>query len=215
MEGVEVEGHTALQRVILDYFFNIFNSTRLDGRVIEEIVSCLEPKVTEAINQELMHPFTSKEVKQAFDAMYPLKSSGPDDMSPIFFQKFWPLLGLDVCHCVLHILNEHVLNDTLNHTHIVILPKCSHFELVYDFRPISLFAISCIKLTSKAIANHIKPLFHNLISQLQFAGVPNCSILDNVLVAYEVNHYQSHKYQGSLSQVSLKFDLSKAYDRVE
>ncbi|KAL0318096.1 UNVERIFIED_CONTAM: hypothetical protein Scaly_2865400 [Sesamum calycinum] len=79
-KGNVVEGQATLQQVIWDYLSNIFSSTRPDGVVIEEIVDCLESKVTEAMNQELLRPFTSEEVKLALDIMHPLKSPGPDVM---------------------------------------------------------------------------------------------------------------------------------------
>ncbi|KAL0440361.1 UNVERIFIED_CONTAM: hypothetical protein Slati_2519100 [Sesamum latifolium] len=87
-------------------------------------------------------------------------------------------------------------------------------ELVYDFRPISLCNV-VYKLASKEIANSMKPFLDTLISQSQSAFIPSRSILDNVLVAYEVNHYLSHKYQDNSGHIALKLDLNKAYDRVE
>ncbi|KAL0411830.1 UNVERIFIED_CONTAM: hypothetical protein Slati_3772700 [Sesamum latifolium] len=65
------------------------------------------------------------------------------------------------------------------------------------------------------IANRIKPILDNLISLSQSAFIPGRLILDNVIVAYGVNHYLDHKYQGKSGHASLKLDLSKAYDRVE
>ncbi|KAK4386359.1 hypothetical protein Sango_2506500 [Sesamum angolense] len=57
--------------------------------VIEEIVACIEPNVSEAMNEDLIRPFTSKEVKLALDATHPLKSPVPNA-----FLKFATRKGL-------------------------------------------------------------------------------------------------------------------------
>ncbi|KAL0355318.1 UNVERIFIED_CONTAM: hypothetical protein Sradi_3978700 [Sesamum radiatum] len=44
---------------------------------------------------------------------------------------------------------------------------------------------------------------------------PGRLITDNVLVAYELNHYLAHKTWGSVRHADPKLDLSKAYDCVE
>ncbi|KAL0418976.1 UNVERIFIED_CONTAM: putative mitochondrial protein [Sesamum radiatum] len=40
-------------------------------------------------------------------------------------------------------------------------------------------------------------------------------LTDSALVAYEINHFLSHKNHGLMGHVSLKLDISKAYDCVE
>ncbi|KAL0457749.1 UNVERIFIED_CONTAM: hypothetical protein Slati_0402100 [Sesamum latifolium] len=64
IEGAVVVGSIAIQRIILEYFSNIFSSTRLDGGVIDEIVACLELKLSEAMHLELLSPFTSEEASK-------------------------------------------------------------------------------------------------------------------------------------------------------
>ncbi|KAK4388231.1 hypothetical protein Sango_2429700 [Sesamum angolense] len=43
-----------IKRVVLEYFSSIFTSSRPQEDVIKEIITCLEPKVTEAMNLELL-----------------------------------------------------------------------------------------------------------------------------------------------------------------
>jgi len=41
------------------------------------------------------------------------------------------------------------------------------------------------------------------------------SIIDNVMVAYEIVHHMKCKRKGKMGEVALKIDISKAYDRVD
>ncbi|KAL0319750.1 UNVERIFIED_CONTAM: hypothetical protein Sradi_5236500 [Sesamum radiatum] len=64
-------------------------------------------------------------------------------------------------------------------------------------------------------ANRIKPFLDSIISKSQAIFVPGFLITDNVLTAFELNHCLKHKTKGKKGYVSLKLDISKAYDRVE
>ncbi|KAL0428038.1 UNVERIFIED_CONTAM: hypothetical protein Slati_2978600, partial [Sesamum latifolium] len=80
-------------------------------------------------------------------------------------------------------------------------PMCENPMSVNDFRPVSLCNV-IYKLASKAIANRIKPLLNDIISKTQSAFVPGRFIMDNVLVAYELNHYLTHKRWRNVRGVS-------------
>ncbi|XP_019186030.1 PREDICTED: uncharacterized protein LOC109180786 [Ipomoea nil] len=66
------------------------------------------------------------------------------------------------------------------------------------------------------LANSLKGILGRLIGEAQSAFVPGRSIVDNVLVAYKVNH-SLNRQRGVRGEkyADLNLDMSKAYDRVE
>ncbi|KAL0424121.1 UNVERIFIED_CONTAM: putative mitochondrial protein [Sesamum radiatum] len=81
-------------------------------------------------------------------------------------------------------------------------------------RPISLCNVA-YKIASKTIANRLKPWLDRIIFPSQSAFVPGRLIADNVLLAFETNHFLHTHSKGLKHFMNLKLDISKAYDRVE
>ena len=166
------------------------------------------------MNQVLVKEFLEVEVKNDIKQMYPLKSLGPDGMSPLFYQHFWPKIGGVVTSIVLAFLNSGIIPPNFNHTHIVLIPKCKEPKKVTDYRPISLCNV-VYKIASKAITNRLKKVLPSIISDTQSAFVHGRLITDNVLVPYEMMHHISQKKSGKVGDLALKLDMSKASDRIE
>ena len=66
---------------------------------------------------------------------------------------------------------------------------------------------------SKVIANRLKCILGEIISDNQSAFVPGRLISDNTLLAYEMSHFLKRKRSGSVGYTALKLDMRKAYDR--
>ena len=136
-------------------------------------------------------------------------------MPPIFFQHFWSTCGEVVTSTVLDFLDHGMSPPNFSETHIVLIPKIKEPRHVSNYRPISLCNVA-YKIASKAIANKLKKKkFPSIISDTQSAFVHGRLITGNVLVAFETMHHISQKKGGKLSDMTIKLDMSKVYDRME
>ena len=68
-------------------------------------------------------PFIALEIKEALFQIGPNKSSGPDGMPVLFYQKYWHIVGEEITKTALNILNGNDSRLEINHTYIVLIPK--------------------------------------------------------------------------------------------
>lgn len=135
-------------------------------------------------------------------------------MAPIFFQKFWLVVGKFVTSTMMHALNKGAISSPLNHTHVILILKKKSLERVVDYHLISLCNV-IYKILYKFLTDKLKKWISQLISPSQSAFVPGWLITDDVLMAQKLMHHLNTKRQGESSYMAIKLDVSKAYDRVE
>lgn len=101
----------------------------------------------------------------------------------------------------------------LNYTSVVLILKKVNACCLKDLRPIALCNV-LYKIVAKFLANMLKSVLLDLISENQSAFVLNRCITDNVVVAFEIINHMGSKKRGQMGEVALKLDISKAYDRL-
>lgn len=162
---------------------------------------------------ELSVPYTVEEITAALYDFDPSKTSGPNGVPAIFYQKFWPHIKTEAIDYCLQVLNERKSVRDINATNIALIPKIQQPETMRHFRPISLCNIS-YKLISKTIAKRMKTIMSSVISQEKSAFVQGRLISENVLIAYELLYMMRGKRQSKNGCRALKLDMSKAYKRL-
>ena len=123
------------------------------------------------------------------------------------------MLGDDLVTEVLQAVNSCTIPSGWNNTTVVLIPKVENPETVAQFRPISLCNV-VYKVISKMLANRLKLILPDIISEQQSAFVKGRLITDNILLAYECIHSIKRK-TGKSGLCAVKLDMHKAYDRVE
>ena len=83
-----------------------------------------------------------------------------------------------------------------------------------DYWPISLGNVVS-RVVSKFLANRLKLILPNVISDSQNAFVSKQLIIDNTTIAFEVLRRMRNKRTRKKGQMAIKLDISKAYYWVE
>ena len=94
---------------------------------------------------------------------------------------------------------------------LLLIPKKEGAEDLRDFKPISLVG-SVYKLLAKVLANRLKSVMGEVISDSQQAFVQGRQILDAVLIA---NKTLDSRLKDNKSGFLLKMDIEKAFDHVK
>ncbi|KAL4625859.1 hypothetical protein ACB092_05G055500 [Castanea dentata] len=93
----------------------------------------------------------------------------------------------------------NIIPPNLNHTYITLVPKVKNPQRVTDFRPIALCNV-LYKLVSTVLANRLKIILPDIISNSQSAFQADKEISDNIL-------------PGRSGFMAMKLNMSNAYDR--
>ena len=167
-DGRWCEGEHQIAPLFVNYFTSLFRSDDPDIGHMDEVLAATPRVVTQEMNHGLLAEFTKSEVDVALKQMAPLKALRPDGLPLIFYQHYWNKIGGDVAKAVLTWLNSGIICPSFNHTYITLIPKAKCPKQVTEFRLIALCNIM-YKLVSKVLANRLKKLLSDIISESQSA----------------------------------------------
>lgn len=165
-------------------------------------------------SQLMSAPFSKLEVEETLFHMHPTMALGSDGL-PALLPRFSRIICDDMTHFCFQVLNDHTSLGTINQMLLVLIPKIKKLSVGRQFQPISLCNV-VFKLIIKTINNRPKLVLPDIICDTQRLAIGRL-ISDNALIAFECFHYMKNKFTGRKGKMmmTLKLDMSKAYDMVE
>ena len=151
------------------------------------------------------------EISKALQNMKNGKVPGTDGFPVEFFKVFWNKLKDFVLRAYNWSYNMGNMTITLRQCVISCIPKGNKSRtLLKNWRPISLLSV-VYKIISSAIANIIKTVLDNLISETQTGFVAGRFIGENSHLIYDILHYTEKE---NIPGLLMLIDFEKAFDSV-
>lgn len=169
--GEWITDFPSLKHHITSFFTTLYSRER-ETSDLEGILSNTNLRtLQEEARSELMKPVTPQEIRAALKSLKPKKSLGPDGLHPLFFQKYFHIVGESLIEFVQDIFNGGKFPEGANDTLLALIPKCQFPETISQFRPISLCNTS-YKVITKILVRRMRPFVDDFFSPFQSSFIP-------------------------------------------
>lgn len=214
LDGSVVDNQEDIKKEAVEHFYNFLTHIPADYRGVNvaELKSLLNYDCSEEDRSMLLREVTAEEVKKVVFSMATEKSPGPDGYTSEFFKASWGITGGDFVTAVKSFFDTGFLPKEINSTILALIPKKNDAIYMKDYRPISCCNV-IYKVISKLLANRMKIIIPLFISLNQSAFVKDRLLMENVLLASELD--KSYHKDSVSERCAVKIDVSKVFDSVQ
>ncbi|GLU05147.1 hypothetical protein SLE2022_222630 [Rubroshorea leprosula] len=203
-----VEEPDVVKEEAVKYFSNLFRGEKWRRPVLGGIQF---RRISTIQREWLERPFTIEEIEEGLRSCDGSKAPGPDGFNFNFIKFAWSTMKDDFVNFLQEFHRHGRLVKGLNSSFLTLIPKKLNPVQFKEYRPISL--IGCLyKLLAKVLANRLKKVMANIISDSQSAFVGGRQLVDSVLILNEAVDEVKRRKQESFI---FKADFEKAYDCVD
>eukprot|EP00253_Pinus_taeda_P030366 PITA_30366 len=149
---------------------------------IKDLLTSIPKLITKDQNKALNRSITLEEVEEAVKDMPNGKAPGPNGFTIDFYKACWEIIKTEVWEVVEDSRCSSSILKSFNSAFITLIPKEEEANTPSKFRPIALCNV-LYKIISKVIANRLKPILRDIISEEQSGYVEGKQIMDHILLA--------------------------------
>lgn len=208
-EGIILNNRDSIELYIRKYYEKLYDEEPFDESQQKYFVDLINNKLNEIDRDTLSCEITEAEILNAIKGLNANKSPGIDGIPAEFYCKFWEIIKVELTKIIKNIIHGTLLGSSQRKAIITLLPKGGDLKFMKSWRPISLICCD-VKIVSKILANRIRPLMSDIISNNQYC-VNGRTITDcNNDLRDVLYYYGETKSTGAI----INLDWEKAFDRV-
>ena len=187
-----------------------YSHHQMNKRSFQKMVSCGMPKIPGDANNELDHPITMEELREAVNKGKRHKSPGPDGICHEFFKQMWDVIKNIMLDIIKNMYMEGAVSDAHKHGHIVCLLKTVAPVSPENYRPLTMLNID-YKLLTRIVANRLRPWMEDILHRNQYCGRNGQTIFDAVATVRDIIAYAE---ETNKPICLLSIDFKEAFDKM-
>ena len=204
-QGNTLQKNTEILNECKNFYQKLYKNQKTCSVTQKQLLQQIKPKITDMQNQKLTKQIQIIEIKQALQTMENGKSPGIDGIPIEFYKEFFDLLKKDlqdICNYVL--FEQKITPKTWNQAIISLIPKQTEkLNSLKYCRPISLLCTD-YKILTKILANRLKQILPDIISQEQNCSIPQRTIFNNLFIIRDLIKYQKKTNSTSFKSTRTK-----------
>ena len=196
---------------VLDYYKELYKRENCDEDIQNIFLEKIESKITNSEKEILSEGINDLEIKKAVEELSDGKSPGMDGLPIEFYKTNWNIIKDELKDVIKYSMSNSKLAESQNKGVIRLIPKESNTENLDGWRPITLLNAD-YKIIAKILANRMKIVMKNIISNEQYCGVEDRSIIScNNRMRDIISYCDKEEKEAAIMSLVWK----KAFDRVD
>ena len=195
-----------------NYYQKLYTKPKTCEITQKELLKNITHKTPNEKNEKLTKKVEINEIKEVIQSMENGKSPGVDGIPIEFYKEFLETIIPDLQKTY----NETLFTNkktpkTWNQAMITLIPKKGTIKLLKYWRPISLLCVD-YKILTKILANRLRHILPQIISEEQNCSIPNRTIFSNLFLIRDMITYTKQKNN---HLYLLQIDQKKAFNKID
>lgn len=209
-DGTEAITSPEIRQEFEKHYNDLFNNDDSKDQESDLICKTIQKHLSKDNLDFLNKEITEQEIEIVIKQTKQKKSPGIDGIPYELYKTFWDLMKIELLELI-NFMFQKGLGNLQKLGIVVFIQKNKYAKQIRDFRPITLLC-SDYKILAKILANRLKIILPQILSDTQILINPNTNAADHLCFIRDLIHYSNKKRFRSHAIINI--DFQSAFDLI-